>query len=44
VTAPTSGGVNGGLIGGIAAAVVVVTAGVWLISRRRRVTLADERE
>src|SRR5262245_31544516 len=42
--APASSGVNGGLIGGIAAAVVVVGAGVWLVSRRRRLATAEERE
>ena len=37
-------GVNGGLIGGIAAAVVVLGAGAWLLARRRRTATADERE
>ncbi|HKR70220.1 MAG TPA: ABC transporter substrate-binding protein [Streptosporangiaceae bacterium] len=44
VSAPTSSGVNGGMIGGIAAAVVVVGFGAWLVSRRRRAATADERE
>ncbi|MGN6792786.1 MAG: ABC transporter substrate-binding protein [Streptosporangiaceae bacterium] len=44
VSAPTSSGVNGGMIGGIAAAVVVVGAGAWLFSRRRKAATADERE
>jgi peptide/nickel transport system substrate-binding protein len=44
VSAPTSSGVNGGMIGGIAAAVVVVGVGVWLVSRRRKAATADERE
>jgi peptide/nickel transport system substrate-binding protein len=44
VSAPTSNGVNGGMIGGIAAAVVVVGAGAWLFTRRRRTATADERE
>jgi peptide/nickel transport system substrate-binding protein len=45
VTARASGGVNGGLIGGIAAVGVAAGLGAWLVvSRRRRVTTADERE
>jgi peptide/nickel transport system substrate-binding protein len=45
VTARASGGVNGGLIGGIAAVAVAAGLGAWLVvSRRRRVTTADERE
>ena len=45
VTAPTSSGVNGGLIGGIAAVGVAAGLGAWLVvSRRRKVALADERE
>jgi peptide/nickel transport system substrate-binding protein len=44
VSAPAASGVNGGLIGGIVAAVVVVGAGAWLVSRRRKVATADERE
>ena len=44
LSAPVASGVNGGMIGGIAAAVVVVGAGAWLLSRRRRAASADERE
>ncbi|HEX5189901.1 MAG TPA: ABC transporter substrate-binding protein [Streptosporangiaceae bacterium] len=44
VSAPATSGINGGLIGGIVAAVVVVGAAGWLLSRRRRVATADERE
>jgi peptide/nickel transport system substrate-binding protein len=44
VTAPASSGVNGGMIGGIAAAVVVLGAGAWFFSRRRKTATADERE
>ena len=44
VSAPASSGVNGGMIGGIAAAVVVLGAGAWFFSRRRKTATADERE
>ncbi|HEX7993545.1 MAG TPA: hypothetical protein VF506_06450, partial [Streptosporangiaceae bacterium] len=44
VSAPASSGVNGGMIGGIAAAVVVIGAGAWLVTRRRKAATADERE
>jgi peptide/nickel transport system substrate-binding protein len=42
--APASSGVNGGMIGGIAAAVVVLAAGGLFLVRRRSVVTADERE
>jgi hypothetical protein len=32
------------MIGGIAAAVVVIGVGAWFVSRRRKVATADERE
>jgi peptide/nickel transport system substrate-binding protein len=44
VSAPVTNGVNGRLIGGIAAAVIMIGAGAWLFSRRRRVAMADERK
>ncbi|MGI9004773.1 MAG: ABC transporter substrate-binding protein [Streptosporangiaceae bacterium] len=44
VTKPATGGINGGLIGGIAAAVLVIAAAAWLLTRRRRTATADERE
>src|SRR6185437_10779603 len=37
-------GVSGGLIGGIAGAVVVLGAGGFLLARRRQVATADDRE
>jgi peptide/nickel transport system substrate-binding protein len=40
----SSSGVNAGMIGGIAAAVVVLVAGGLFLARRRSVTTADERE
>jgi peptide/nickel transport system substrate-binding protein len=42
--APASSGVSGGLIGGIAAAVVVLGAGGLWLMRRRSASTADERE
>jgi peptide/nickel transport system substrate-binding protein len=44
VTASAGGGVNAGLVGGIAGGVVVVAAVAFLVSRRRRIATADERE
>jgi peptide/nickel transport system substrate-binding protein len=37
-------GINGGLIGGIAAVIVVLAGAGWLLARRRSVATADERE
>ena len=44
VSVPVANGVNGRLIGGIAAAVFLIGAGAWLVSGRRKVATADDRE